>query len=72
MKKLILKKHSTTASLAGFGIRDYCFIIAVTGCLYAFQEEIQNITQDYRFVEKQKVPFLLPFAITTNCSKRIA
>lgn len=36
------------------------FIIAITGCFYAFQEEIQNITEKYRFVEKQKTPFLLP------------
>lgn len=28
-------------------------VIAVTGCLYAFQSEIQDLTQPYRFVEKQ-------------------
>ena len=36
------------------------FIIAITGCLYAFQEEIQNITEEYRFVAKEDAPFLLP------------
>ena len=36
------------------------FIIALTGCLYAFQEEIQDITEEYRFVQKQDAPFLLP------------
>lgn len=36
------------------------FIISITGCLYAFQEEIQNITEEYRFIEKQNTPFLLP------------
>ncbi|MFN3754925.1 PepSY-associated TM helix domain-containing protein [Flavobacterium sp.] len=36
------------------------FIIAITGCFYAFQEEIQNITEEYRFVEKQSDSFLLP------------
>ena len=36
------------------------FIIAITGCLYAFQEEILNITEEYRFVEKQDAAFLLP------------
>jgi uncharacterized iron-regulated membrane protein len=36
------------------------FIIAITGCLYAFQEEIQNITEEYRFVGKHDAPFLLP------------
>jgi uncharacterized iron-regulated membrane protein len=38
-------------------------IIALTGCLYAFQEEIQNLTQSYRFVEKQEKPFLPPSTI---------
>lgn len=36
------------------------FIIAITGCIYAFQEEIQDATQPYRFVEKQNKAFLLP------------
>lgn len=36
------------------------FIIAITGCLYAFQEEIQNITEEYRFVKKQDAALLLP------------
>jgi len=36
------------------------FIVAITGCLYAFQEEIQNLTEDYRFVIEQQSPFLPP------------
>ena len=39
------------------------FIIAITGCLYAFQEEIKSITEDYRYVEKQNKPQLLPSEI---------
>lgn len=39
------------------------FIIAITGCLYAFQEEIQNLTQPYRFVEAQAFPVLPPSRI---------
>jgi uncharacterized iron-regulated membrane protein len=34
--------------------------VAITGCIYAFQEEIQNATQDYRFVERQAKPMLSP------------
>lgn len=30
------------------------FVIAITGCLYAFQEEIQNTTQAFRFYEKKE------------------
>lgn len=36
------------------------FIIAITGCLYAFQEEIQDLTQSYRFVEHQEGSVLPP------------
>lgn len=36
------------------------FIIAITGCFYAFQDEIKNLTQPYRFVERQDRPFLPP------------
>jgi uncharacterized iron-regulated membrane protein len=41
------------------------FIIAITGCLYAFQEEIQNLTQPYRFVENEHREFLPPSKIVT-------
>ncbi len=36
------------------------FIVALTGCLYAFQAEIQDATQPYRFAEAQKRPVLPP------------
>jgi len=36
------------------------FVIAITGCLYAFQEEILNATQPFRFVESQNKPYLPP------------
>ena len=36
------------------------FIIAITGCIYAFQEEIQNLTEPYRFVEHRQQPVLPP------------
>lgn len=39
------------------------FIVAITGCLYAFQEEIKSITEEYRYVEKQNKPQLLPSKI---------
>ncbi|TRX20709.1 PepSY-associated TM helix domain-containing protein [Flavobacterium franklandianum] len=55
-KKAIGKIHLWLGLSSGIIV----FIIAVTGCLYAFQEEIQNITEEYRFVEKQDKLFLLP------------
>ena len=39
------------------------FIVAITGCLYAFQQEIQDLTQSYRFVEAQNGPMLPPSRI---------
>jgi uncharacterized iron-regulated membrane protein len=36
------------------------FVIAVTGCIYAFQAEIQDMTQPYRFVEDQQQVLLPP------------
>jgi len=36
------------------------FVIAITGCLYAFQEEIQNATQPYRFTAARDATPLPP------------
>ena len=47
------------------------FIIAITGCFYAFQEEIQNITEEYRFVKEQDAPFLLPSKLEEIARKEL-
>ena len=47
------------------------FIMAITGCLYAFQEEIQNYTEEYRFVEKQDKAFLLPTQLEEIAKKEL-
>jgi uncharacterized iron-regulated membrane protein len=47
------------------------FIIAITGCLYAFQQEIQDYTETYRFVEKQDAPFLLPSQLQQIAKKEL-
>jgi uncharacterized iron-regulated membrane protein len=36
------------------------FVVAITGCIYAFQAEIQDLTQGFRFVEKQERAVLPP------------
>lgn len=36
------------------------FIIAITGCIYAFQAEISDATQNFRFVEAKDAPVLQP------------
>lgn len=36
------------------------FIVAITGCLYAFQSEIKALFEDYKRVDRQDLPFLEP------------
>lgn len=45
------------------------FIIAVTGCLYAFKEEIQSISQPYRYVTAQDKKFLPPSELKAIAEK---
>lgn len=47
------------------------FVIAITGCIYAFQEEIQNVTQPYRFVESRNSDFVLPSRIIQAAEKQL-
>lgn len=45
------------------------FIVAITGCLYAFKEEIQGLNQSYRYVEEQAGDFLLPSEVQPIAEK---
>jgi uncharacterized iron-regulated membrane protein len=36
------------------------FIISITGCFYAFQQEIKDAIEPWRFVEKQDKPYVPP------------
>lgn len=67
LKKIIGKTHLVLGLTSGLLV----FIIAVTGCIYAFQEEIKNLTQPYRFVEEQTREFLLPSEIKSNAEKML-
>lgn len=55
-KKIVGKIHLWLGLSSGLVV----FIVAVTGCIYAFQEEIQDMTQPYRFVEPENAPVLPP------------
>lgn len=59
VKKIIGKIHLWLGLTSGLVV----FIIAITGCIYAFQVEIQNVTQPYRFVEPWNKDFLPPSAL---------
>jgi uncharacterized iron-regulated membrane protein len=67
LKKAIGKIHLWLGLSSGIIV----FILAITGCLYAFQEEIQNITEEYRFIEKQDLPFLLPSQLEEIARKEL-
>lgn len=66
-KKIIGKIHLWLGLVSGLLV----FIIAITGCLYAFQDEIQNLTQPYRFVKEQDKPFLPPSKLITIANKEL-
>lgn len=49
----------------GLSVGAIIFIVAITGCIYAFQSEIQDLTQSFRFVEVQNAPILPPSILKT-------
>ncbi len=55
-KKLVRKIHLWLGLTTGLLV----FIIALTGCIYAFQEEIQNATESYRHVTPKEASFIPP------------
>ena len=66
-KKVIRNIHLWLGLSSGLIV----FIIAFTGCLYAFQQEIQNITQEYRFVETQNKSYLPPSQLEIIARKEV-
>lgn len=56
VKKIIGTIHLWLGLTSGLVV----FTLAITGCIYAFQSEIQNLTQPYRFVEQQDRSFRPP------------
>jgi uncharacterized iron-regulated membrane protein len=67
LKKIAGPVHLWLGLLSGLIV----FIISITGCLYAFQAEISDFTQPYRFVEKQNTAFLSPSQIEEIAKKQL-
>jgi uncharacterized iron-regulated membrane protein len=67
MKKFLRKIHLWIGLTAGLLV----FIIAITGCTYTFQEEIQDVLQPYRFVKKENKTFLLPSKLEEIAKKNL-
>jgi uncharacterized iron-regulated membrane protein len=56
LKKAIYNTHLILGLISGVIV----FIVAITGCFYAFKAEIQEISQPYRDVPVQQSAFLSP------------
>lgn len=67
IKKIVGKIHLWLGISSGLVV----FIISVTGCIYAFQAEIQNLTQSYRFVAYEEKPVLPPSQLAAIASKEL-
>ena len=55
-KKAILFLHRWLGFISGLVV----FIVSITGCIFCFQDEIQDALHSYRKVEVQNRPFLKP------------
>jgi uncharacterized iron-regulated membrane protein len=55
----------------GIGSGLIVFIIAITGCIYAFKVEIENLTQSYRFVEARNQAVLPPSELKAIAEQRL-
>lgn len=66
-RNLISKLHLWLGLISGLLV----FIIAITGCLYAFQEEIQNLTQPYRHVSVENRAYLPPSYLQAVAQKEL-
>ncbi|MEZ0483133.1 PepSY-associated TM helix domain-containing protein [Fibrella aquatica] len=66
-KKLIGKIHLWLGLSSGIVV----FIVSITGCLYAFQQEIQDVTQPFRFVKQEQREILPPSVFEAVARKEL-
>lgn len=66
-KKAIGKIHLWLGLASGLVV----FIVSITGCIYAFQVEIQDAIQSYRYVEIEKKPMLPPSTLKSIVEKAV-
>lgn len=45
------------------------FVICITGCLYVFKDEIEDLSQPWRFVTPQDSPYMLPSQILEGADR---
>ncbi len=64
-KKVLLFCHRWLGFIAGLVV----FIVCITGCIFCFQDEIQDALYDYRKVEVEYKPYLAPSVIKAEALK---
>jgi uncharacterized iron-regulated membrane protein len=64
-KKVILFCHRWLGFIAGLVV----FIVSITGCIFCFQDEIQDALYNYRKVEVQYKPYLAPSVLRAAAVK---
>ena len=65
LKKKILILHKILGLATGIVV----FIVAITGCCWAFKDEIESLYDDYKYVEKQDNPILTPTQVKEIAQK---
>ncbi|MFT4221614.1 PepSY-associated TM helix domain-containing protein [Dysgonomonas sp.] len=65
IRKICIKLHLYLGLMSGIVV----FIVCVTGCLYVFKDEIINLSQQWKTVEVQNTPTLLPSELLTIANK---
>lgn len=66
-RKAVVNIHLWLGLVSGLLV----FIVAITGCIYAFQKEIQDLTQPYRYVQEQPDEFLPPSVLKAAAESRL-
>lgn len=66
-RKIIGKVHLWLGLVSGAVV----FIIAITGCLYAFKEEITDMLEPFRYVQAQDKPYLPPSGLRSIAEKQL-
>src|ERR1700749_910039 len=66
-KKTILFVHRWLGFITGLVV----FIVSITGCIFCFQDEIQDALFSYRKVEVQHKPYLPPSVLKQAALKQV-
>ena len=65
-KRAFLFAHRWLGFITGLVV----FIVSITGCIYCFQDDIQDLLYDYRKVQIQQKPLLKPSVFLKNAKAR--